>query len=324
MSPADSSTLSSSRIGLKRAMRALTPPVLLNLSIKLLRRVGLLEPPPARKRLSERKLPKSQPPAVPEPPMFEFVPEGWAREVPGWDGGAVAQSYLKKWPEWVAALDGPGPLGIYHEVPDGVPLPRDNMDAHGTLMAFAYVLARAANGRGKMSVLDWGGGLAHYSVLARAVLPEVELEWHCREVPTVAAAGETVNPEVTFHSDDDCLTRTYDLVFASGSFQFAIQWQDLLRRFAEATRGFLYITRLPIASGPSFVVVQHAGPVGYATEYLGWVICRDELLAEAAAAGLILDREALLHASFAADGAPEQPTPHRGYLFQPNRAQMHG
>ena len=92
------------------------------------------------------------------------------------------------------------------------------------------------------------------------MLPEVELDWHCREVPSVADAGKRVNPDVTFHTGDDALDRTYDLVLASSSLQYERDWRRLLGRLAASTGGLLLVTRLPIAlAAPSFVVVQRAG-----------------------------------------------------------------
>ena len=99
------------------------------------------------------------------------MPDGWAESPGGWDAGAVADAYVAKWPEWVAALEGSGPLGVYHEARAGEPIASDDLAAHNMLLSFAYVLARVAAGRDRISVLDWGGGLGHYAVLARAVLP---------------------------------------------------------------------------------------------------------------------------------------------------------
>jgi putative methyltransferase (TIGR04325 family) len=170
-------------------------------------------------------------------------------------------------------------------------------------------------------VLDWGGGLGHYAVLARAVLPEVGLDWHCREVPSVARAGASVNPDVQFHVDDACLDRTYDLVLASSSLQYEQDWRALLGRLGRAASGRLLVTRLPIALGSrSFVVLQRAAAYGYETEYLGWVVSRDELLEEASHAGLELERELLLDAWLSAAGAPEDPIGHRGFVFRPRGA----
>ena len=127
------------------------------------------------------------------------------------------------------------------------------------LVSFAYVLAREARGRDRVSVLDWGGGLGHYAVVARSVLPEVELDWHCRDVPSVARAGASVSPDVTFHTDDTCLERRYDLVLASSSLQYEPDWRRLLRRLGAATSGVMLVTRLPVTlEAPSFVILQRA------------------------------------------------------------------
>ena len=291
--------------------KAVTPPIVV-IGVKgAARRLGLLSAP--------------VPPPVEEPPPvqpeFAYLPGGWREEVHGWDAGTVAEAYTAKWPEWVAALEGTAPLGVYHEARAGEPLRRDDVAAHNMLLSFAYVVARAAHDRERLTVLDWGGGLGHYALLARAVLPEVELDWHCREVPSVARAGRAVNPAVTFHADDACLDRVYDLVVASGSLQYAEDWASLLGRFAAATGGSLLVTRLPIAlRSPSFVVVQRANAYGYETEYQGWVVSRDELLAAAAAGSLELERELLLDAWLSAAGAPEDPIGHRGFLFRPAAA----
>jgi putative methyltransferase (TIGR04325 family) len=290
-------------------VKALTPPIVV-IGVKgALRRLGLIAD-------AQSSAPSDETPV--ERPEFEHVPEGWERRVSGWDGGTVAEAYLAKWPEWVKALEGAGPLGVYHEARAGEPLGRDDVAAHNMLVSFAYVLARAAHGRQRLAVLDWGGGLGHYAVLARAVLPEVELDWHCREVPTVTRAGAEANPGVTFHSDDACLDASYDLVLASGSLQYAEDWASLLGGLGRATRGFLFVTRLPVAiEAPSFVVLQRASAYGYDTEYSGWVLSRAEVLAEASRAGLELERELLLDAWLSAAGAPEDPIGHRGFLFRP-------
>lgn len=311
----------------KRLVRAVTPPIVLTALKKVLSRLGLRNQNPVGAR-GEPGQSESVAPGVSEhdaspiapPPSWEYVPEGWKRPAKGWDGGTVADAYLAKWPEWVDALSGPAPLGVYHEAPTGVAIAREDMSAHNMLLSFAYVLARTAHGKERLSVLDWGGGLGHYAILARAVLPEVRLEWHCREVPSVADAGRSVNADVTFHTDDMCLERAYDLVFASGSLQYEVDWPALFRRFAQATAGFLFITRLPVAlRSPSFVVLQRADAYGYSTEYLGWVISRRELLAAASSAKLDFERELLLDAWLPPIGGPEEPIGHRGFLFHPTQ-----
>lgn len=89
----------------------------------------------------------------------------------------------------------------------------------------------------------------------------------------------------------------------------------MLGRLAAASRGALLITRVGVVCDvPSFVVLQRAGAYGYATEYLGWVFNRDELIGAARGAGLELRREFLIHDPFPIEGAPAE-VHHRGFLF---------
>jgi putative methyltransferase (TIGR04325 family) len=251
--------------------------------------------------------PPPPPPAPAAPPEWEYVPEGWERPTKGWDVEAVARAYERKWPDWVAAIAPPSPLGVHHETAE---VTTGDAGAQSMLVAFAYVVALAARGAERLSVLDWGGGLGHYEALARATVPGLELDWHVKETAAVAARGR---PGVTFHADDACLDGRYDLVVASSSLQYEPDWRTLLGRLAAAAESWLYVARVPVAfHAPSFVVLQRAYAYGYETEYLGWVLNRDELVE---AAGLPLAREFLLDARFSAAGAPEDPVDHRSFLF---------
>ena len=295
-------------VRLRLLVKALTPPVLWSLlkRAKDARRQPALEPEPEAPRESD------------PPPEWEYVPEGWARPSGGWDVEAIASAYRAKWPSFLAAVDGPGPLGVGHEVPLGAPVPREDLDAQQTVLAFGYVLARAALGKAQLSLLDWGGGPGHYAVFAEALLPELELDYHSRDLPSLAALGRELLPRHTFHDDDTSLDRRYDLVVASSSLQYADDCRALLAKLAGATEGYLYVTRLPVAlASPSFVVLQRADAYGYDTDYLGWVVNRAELLEQARGAGLELVRELILPAWFSAAGAPEDPVGHRGFLLRP-------
>ena len=250
--------------------------------------------------------------SLPETPLpeWEYVPEGWSYPTRGWDAEAVADAYARKWPDYLAAIEAPKPLGVHHETAEVL---TGDAGAHNMLVTFAYVVALAAGGRERLSVLDWGGGFGHYHALARSVLPGVELEWHVKETALVAERARELNPAVTFHDDDACLGRRYELVVASSSLQYAEEWRALLERLAAAAERHLYVARVPVAfRAPSFVVVQRPYVHGYDTEYRGWVLNRDELLA---AAPLPLAREFLLDARFSAAGAPEDPVDHRSFLF---------
>jgi putative methyltransferase (TIGR04325 family) len=248
------------------------------------------------------------------------VPEGWRTDDPraaGWEHSSIVQTQLSKWPEFVHAVQSTKPLGVYHEAADISP---ENPVAHNFVLAFAYVLARAATGRSSVSVLDWGGGIGHYAVLARATLPEVLIDYTVLDLPSLCAAGQTVLPDVHFTSDaEECLSRCYDLIFVSGSLQYAADWHSLLRRFAASAGRWVFLSRTPIAKGPSFVVVQRPHSAGgYQTEYLSRVFNHEELLSAAAAAGMTLEREFLMPGEVvAAVGAPEAFV-YRGFLLRPD------
>ncbi len=256
-------------------------------------------------------------------PEWEFVPEGWERAkredeacADGWDVDEVAQAYAEHWPAFSAAISGTQPLGVWHELTPGAEISNTSVVAHNAALTLAYVMARAAPASNAMSVLDWGGGLGHQHAIAQSALPELEFDWHTRELPAVCREGRLASPSITFHEGEECLDRSYDFVLASGSFQYAEDWRTLLRRMAAATRGSLFITRLPLVdSAPSFVALQRAHAYGYATEYLGWVFNRSELLDAAAAAGLDLVREFFLQEPMDVAGAPERPT-HGAFLFK--------
>lgn len=258
--------------------------------------------------------------AVPE---WEYVPEGFARvrngtdpAAIGWAAEEVARAYREKWPRFLDALEGPGPLGVGHEVPTGAPINRDDVLAQNSVLAFAFALARSKNGSGPLSVLDRGGALGHFYVLARRLFPDLELEYSCRELPAVCAEGREVLPEVTFYDSDECFNSSYDLVVASSSLQYEEDWQRLLRQLAQASINRTFLTRVPVTrQHSSFVVLQRAHQYGYATEYLGWVFNRDELLRAAQDSGLELEREFVLLPALEVSGAPE-PFTHNGFLFR--------
>jgi putative methyltransferase (TIGR04325 family) len=287
---------------LKWTVKAVTPPILVLAAKWIAIALGL-----RKREVQVQSSGLSLPPEEAEP-EWEYVPEGWRRRAKGWAVDDVARAYRERWPAYVEAIEPPRPLGVYHET-----AAVDQHGAHNMLVSFAYALALAARGADRISVLDWGGGLGHYYALGRSVLPDVELEYHVKETPAVCAEGRELLPEVAFHDDDSCLARRYDFVLASSSLQYEQDWRGLLGRLAEAAERYLYVARVPVAlEADSFVVLQRAHVYGYATEYLGWVLNRRELLD---AVPLAPAREFLLDARFSAVGAPESPVEHRSFLF---------
>jgi putative methyltransferase (TIGR04325 family) len=239
----------------------------------------------------------------------------------GWNVESVVRTQRAKWDRFVALIGangGTAPLAVYHEA---ATLTNDSLVAHHTFLTYGYVLARAAArvpASDRLSILDWGSGLGHYFIVSRALLPDVTLDYHARDLPLLCEAGRATVPGVTFHDNDAAAlaARRYDLIVASGSLHYHEAWREILRGFAAASRRDVYITRLPIVHhAPSFVVVQRPRAVGYETEYLGWFFNREEFLAGAHEAGLRLVREFLVDERPHAHGAPEQ-CEFRGFLFE--------
>jgi putative methyltransferase (TIGR04325 family) len=249
------------------------------------------------------------------PPEWQYVGPSWPREaagVTGWDHPSVGAVMLDVLPEFGRVVTGTQPLGIYPLAPDAY-----SESGHNVSMTFGYVLARAAYGRERLSVLDWGGGLGHYALMARHLMPELPLDVTVKERPELCRIGRDLMPWVTFEaSDEACFARRYDLVIASTSLQYVEHWRRLLDDLARAAAGWLFVTRLPVVRlAPSFVVVQRPYALGYQTEFLAWAINRDELLAGTRTAGLTLQREFIAGAPIGYVDAPEVAQT-VGFLFK--------
>jgi len=250
-------------------------------------------------------------------PEWEYIPAGWAYatahpEVTGWNVESVLQIYRAKWPAFAAAAQSSRPLDFTHESPA---FTGGDLNAHNAVMTFAYVLARAAQQRPSLSLLDWGGGSGHYYLLARTLYPDIRLDYHCRDLPLLAAYGAELFPDQSFSSDDSCLARRYDLVMANASLHYSQEWRGVLAGLAKAATGFLYVGSFPlVADAPSFVFVQRPQAYGYGTEYLAWCLNRDEFLAECVRMGLTLLREFVYGYAPPIHAAPGQAE-YRGFLF---------
>lgn len=249
---------------------------------------------------------------------WEYIPEGWAyaethHEVKGWNVQDVLEIYKEKWPQFVALVQGTGPLGVAHE---SALTTNEDINSHNTMMTFAYALALAARQKDRLSMLDWGGGIGHYYLLAQALLPDVEIEYHCKDVAVLAEHGATLFPDAHFYTDDVCLQRTYDFVLASTSLHYSEDWRTVLHDLAAASKDYLLVTRLPTTFHvPDYVFVQRPYAYGYNTEYLGWCLNRTGFLNQAHLLGMTLVREFVIGERPPIVNAPE-PCQYRGFLFR--------
>lgn len=288
---------------LRDLIASLTPPIVLTAAKRV--RFTLMRSILGRKKFVE----------------WEYVPEGFtlARQDPdvkGWNVREVLEAQKLKWPQFLAMTEGSGPLGIAHESCNAT---SDDVMHHNTIMVFAYALALASRNLERISMLDWGGGIGHYYFLARALLPNVEIEYHCKDVTFLSEHGRELLPEHHFYDNDSCLDRQYDFVLASASLHYHENWSRELARLASATSGWLLVTRLPTCvRAPSYVFVQRPYSYGYNTEYVGWCINRDEFLRECANVDLTLMREFVIGEAPPIHDAPDI-CQYRGFLLKPTR-----
>lgn len=250
-------------------------------------------------------------------PPYEFAGYNWddAREKfqpRGWNHIGVSEAYVAQFQRFLTELQNRPMIDF---TPETMDVPSMSYIAHNVIHTFGYVLALVKNGATSISVLDWGGALGHYYHIAQQLLPNVELQYTCHDLPALTESAKKLSPSIIGDSDVGCLYRRYDLIFASGSLHYAPQWKELLQSFGKATTRALYITRLPIVSeAPSYVFLQRPYEADYQTEYIGWALRRTEFLDEARASGLSLAREFLIEPVPQIVGAPEQPS-QRGFLF---------
>jgi putative methyltransferase (TIGR04325 family) len=248
-------------------------------------------------------------------PRLEYAPEGWKASQrlsndKGWNVDLVVEAEKAKWKAFCENLEDGGPLGFSHEHTD-LTVVRD-VPFHNVQITYAYVIALAAHLKSNLSVLDWGGGLGHYYQLAKAVMPDVALEFHCKEVPLIAEAGKLLNPDVRWYADEGYLERSYDLVMVNGSLQYIEDWKQTLEKLSRVVKEYFFLTRLPVVEhAASFVAVQRE----YDTEMLHQQFNKNEVLDFVESLGLRRVREVVVGDRPYIQGAPEQ-CELRGWLFK--------
>lgn len=237
----------------------------------------------------------------------------WPRDLQeGWDDATTEAAMRRNWPtiaDRIAGAEALSMLPYKSEQPD--------LTAHNMLFTFLFVLARAAHRRDRLSVLDWGGALGHYGLVARRLLPEVTFDYVVKEMETNCRLGAELNPGVEFVSSDDaCFARSYDVVVANGSMHYVEDWKLIATRLAAAARGWLLINCQPIVRRvASYVVVQRLRSQGYQGDFYSHVLNRDELVEHFKGCGFALEREVMSWGVVPYKGAPEDTTG-AGFLFK--------
>jgi len=235
---------------------------------------------------------------------YAYAPQGWNTPLPEGGGNeAYWSTFIEReragYQELIARIRDDHPV---------LPL-ADEMLKYVT---FGYVLARAARHKDKLTLIDYGGNLGEYYWIGNALVTDIELEFHCKELPAIAAVGRQLNPAVIWHTDDSCLTTTYDLIMFSSSLQYLPEWKATLQQAAGSTRDYLLLSDIPsVRQAPAFVITQRTGGV----TNLQHVLNRSEIIDTVLRAGLRLVREFAMGPHPPVANAPEQPTS-VGWLFQ--------
>lgn len=238
---------------------------------------------------------------------LELAPNGWATALPA---GASSQDY---WSHFIAR-ERTACETLMARVRAGEPILALDEDERVKRTTFGEVLAMVARDKQHVTVLDVGGNLGDYYWIGRALVPGVALDFHCKDLPAIVDAGRQINPAVTFHTDDECLDRPYDLVMFSSSLQCLPDWQSVLLRAARAVRAgdYLFLSDVAVVRvAPSFVILQSSGGVANLQNQLN----QSELVHAVERAGLRVVREFDMGAHPPIANAPEQPTC-RGWLIQ--------
>jgi putative methyltransferase (TIGR04325 family) len=296
---------------MKEALKSITPPVLIQLAKRL------------RSKVPEPEVDHPQTEGLVE---WEYVPAGWSAatadsKIKGWNVESVLAVYRKKWPAFVKQLAGTQPFGMSHE--SHLSSPTDPI-FHNIMMSYGYALSLAGRLKTSISLLDWGGGIGHYYLISQALIPDLKIDYHCKDVPVLAEYGQELFPQAHFYIDDSCFQRQYDFVLASTSLHYSQDWRAVLRKLIQATGEYIFITQLPIVHrAPSFVMVQRPYEYGYDTEYLGWCLNREEFLQAAESMGAELVREFVVGYQPHIRDAPEQ-CEYRGYLFRATAVKTSG
>jgi putative methyltransferase (TIGR04325 family) len=179
-------------------------------------------------------------------------------------------------------------------------------------LAYGYVLGLAGRGKRAIRVLDYGGNLGQHLFIGRAMMPDLAVDFHCKELPSVAQIGLSLNPSVTWHVKDACLAESYDLVMFSSSLQYVRDWKATLHQAANAAGAFLFLCDVPIVrSVNTFMATQRS----HGLTNVQYILNCDEIVSCLGGSGLRVVGQFEMREHPEIMKAPEQPQ-RRSFLFE--------
>ncbi len=116
------------------------------------------------------------------------------------------------------------------------------------------IIARVAQGRSKISVLDWRGGVGQGYFAAKASAPDVELDWHVFEEPAYCDYGKALDAPVRFHEISALRERPrYDLVLVRGTLGLDPDWRRSFLDLSRAAEHALALAPVFVHQASTFV-----------------------------------------------------------------------
>jgi len=193
-----------------------------------------------------------------------------------WSAPSVLQARVDQWDRMQTSLQSASPIG-------------QTVGDHQVYTSFGYVVGLVAQGKSKISILDWGGAFGHFLLYGKRLFPKLSIDYTCKELPLLAEQGKLANREAKFVDNDEvAFSRCYDLVFANSSLQYSDDWVETLIGLVSATSTWLFISRIHLVSN---IVSQIYSDRAYESDVQVWAINRNDFLETSRKCGLVKRHE---------------------------------
>ncbi len=248
-----------------------------------------------------------------------YMPQGFAyksKNVKGWGVNSIVKLQLSKWSRFSKRISAPANFAVNHEASN---YNICDLVSHNLIISFSYVCLLAARKNKKLKLLDWGGGIGHYGLIAKEALPAISVDYWCYDLEVFGVGALEALPEAQFVSDITFIEGLkFDLVNISSSIWYDPEWKQTLFSLSASVGEYLYITRMIfVEKVPTFVAIQKPYSMGYKTEYLCFIFNKQELVDYVISLGYTFEREFYFGPSAYIHKAPEQGS-YLGFLFKKN------